>query len=247
MGTQEDPIPVVIDKNTANYSLKIYILNTVKQIEYDSGESIYIRVVGFLENTLLQGSLIISEQDFESVFPTIGGYQYFLIREMVETTGESESDIAVLEERLSDQGFDARSAEILLGNFMSVQNTYISTFQTLGSLGLLLGTFGLAAVQIRSVLERKKELGLMRAIGFQRNTLAKMVVLENAWLLIIGLGIGIFSALFTTIPHWLVGTATAPWLELSLMFGVIITVGLLVGFYASRIISKTPLLESLRT
>ncbi|MDA7861631.1 FtsX-like permease family protein [Mariniblastus sp.] len=247
LGTQEDPIPVVIDKNTANYSLKIYILNTVKQIEYDSGESIYIRVVGFLENTLLQGSLIISEQDFESVFPTIGGYQYFLIREMVETTGESESDIAVLEERLSDQGFDARSAEILLGNFMSVQNTYISTFQTLGSLGLLLGTFGLAAVQIRSVLERKKELGLMRAIGFQRNTLAKMVVLENAWLLIIGLGIGIFSALFTTIPHWLVGTATAPWLELSLMFGVIITVGLLVGFYASRIISKTPLLESLRT
>ena len=69
---------------------------------------------------------------------------------------------------------------------MSVQNTYISTFQTLGALGLLLGTFGLAAVQIRSVLERKKELGLMRAIGFQRNTLAKMVVLENAWLLIIG-------------------------------------------------------------
>lgn len=246
-GTREDPIPVVIDKNTANYSLKIYILNTVKQIEYDSGEAIYIRVVGFLENTLLQGSLIISEQDFEKVFPAIGGYRYFLIREVTAAGTERQSDIPVLEERLSDQGFDARSAEVLLGNFMSVQNTYISTFQTLGSLGLLLGTFGLAAVQIRSVLERKKELGLMRAIGFQRNTLSKMVVLENAWLLILGLGIGVFSALFTTIPHWLVGTATAPWLELSLMFGAIITVGLLVGFYASRIISKTPLLESLRT
>lgn len=246
-GTAEDPIPVVIDKNTANYSLKIYILNTVKQIDYDSGESIYIRVVGFLENTLLQGSLIISEQDFEKAFPTIGGYQYFLIREQATPANGSESDIALLEERLSDQGFDARRADVLLANFMSVQNTYISTFQTLGALGLLLGTFGLAAVQIRSVLERKKELGLMRAIGFQRNTLAKMVVLENAWLLIIGLGIGIFSALFTTIPHWLVGTASAPWLELSLMFSAIITVGLLVGFYASRIISRTPLLESLRT
>ena len=245
-GTLEDPIPVVIDKNTANYSLKIYILNTVKQIEYDSGESIYIRVVGFLENTLLQGSLIISEQDFEKAFPTLGGYQYFLIHEEQGTESEHPSDIATLEDRLSDQGFDARSAEALLDNFMSVQNTYISTFQTLGSLGLLLGTFGLAAVQIRSVLERKKELGLMRAVGFQRNTLAKMVVLENAWLLIIGLAIGIFSALFTTIPHWLVGTASAPWLELSLMFGGIVAVGLLVGFYASRVISKTPLLESLR-
>ncbi len=247
LGTEEDPIPVVIDKNTANYSLKIYILNTVKQIKYDSGESIYIRVVGFLENTLLQGSLIISEQDFEKAFPTIGGYQYFLIRESVTAGQSGESDIALLEERLSDQGFDARSAEVLLSNFMSVQNTYISTFQTLGALGLLLGTFGLAAVQIRSVLERKKELGLMRAVGFRRSTLAKMIVLENAWLLMIGLSIGIFSALFTTIPHWLVGTATAPWLELSLMFSLIIAVGLLVGFYASRIISKTPLLESLRT
>ena len=91
---QRDPIPVVIDKNTANYSLKIYILNTVKQIDYDSGESIYIRVVGFLENTLLQGSLIISEQDFEKAFPTIGGYQYFLIREQATPANGSESDIA---------------------------------------------------------------------------------------------------------------------------------------------------------
>ena len=90
-GTQEDPIPVVIDKNTANYSLKIYILNTVKQIEYDSGEAIYIRVVGFLENTLLQGSLIISEQDFEKAFPALGGYQYFLIREETAAGAESES------------------------------------------------------------------------------------------------------------------------------------------------------------
>ena len=54
-----------------------------------------------------------------------------------------------------------------LAQFLAVQNTYLSTFQSLGALGLLLGTIGLAVVQLRSVLERRGELALMRAGGFR--------------------------------------------------------------------------------
>ncbi len=249
-GTEEDPIPVILDKNTANYSLKIYLPGTVRKVEYDSGETFYFKAVGFLANTILQGSLIMSETDFESVFPTTAGYRYFLIRD-----GESEmnsglegqsSNVAKLEDQLGDQGFDARSAPQLLENFMAVQNTYLSTFQTLGALGLLLGTFGLAAVQLRSVLERKTELGLMRAVGFSQGRLGRMVLLENTFLLVMGLLVGIGAALFTTLPHWLVGNASVPWLELGMMFAVIAIVGLLAGLFASRQIFKMPLLESLR-
>lgn len=246
-GNESDPIPVILDKNTANYSLKILFLDTIKAVDYDSGESIHYRVVGFLENTILQGSLIMAEQDFENAFPSASGYRYFLIRNAPNAdAAKVDADIALLEDRLGDQGFDARSAPKLLESFMAVQNTYISTFQTLGALGLLLGTFGLAAVQVRSVLERKKELGLMRAVGFKRQKLSLMVLMENAWLLFMGLAVGIGGALFTTVPHWLVGTATAPWLSLAAMFTVIVAVGLIAGWLASRIISKMPLLESLR-
>ncbi|MFT5303133.1 MAG: putative ABC transport system permease protein [Mariniblastus sp.] len=251
-GTEEDPIPVVIDQNTAIYSLKIMAPGTVRQVQYDSGESIYFRAVAFLENTILQGSLIMSERDFENAFPSTAGYRYFLIDDGPEAeasnaeTANLSNSVAMLEDRLSDQGFDARSAPKLLEGFMAVQNTYISTFQTLGALGLLLGTFGLAAVQIRSVLERKKELGLMRAVGFARAKLSKMVLMENAWLLLVGMGVGIVAALFTVLPHWLVGTASVPWLALAAIFAGIAAVGLIAGWLASRIISKTPLLESLR-
>ncbi len=246
-GTETDPIPVVMDKNTANYSLKIYALGTVKRVDYDSGETIYYRVVGFLANTILQGSLIMSERDFVNAFPDSGGYQYFLIHDGVGAEKSAASaNVALLEDRLGDQGFDARSAPKLLENFMAVQNTYLSTFQSLGALGLLLGTFGLAAVQIRSVLERKKELGLMRAVGFARGKLSRLVLLENAWLLMMGLGVGITAALFTTVPHWFVGTASVPWLALTVMFTGIVAVGLIAGWLASRMISKMPLLESLR-
>ncbi len=245
-GTEEDPIPVILDKNTANYSLKIYLPGTVRKVEYDSGETFYFKAVGFLANTILQGSLIMSETDFESVFPTTAGYRYFLIRDGDEESDGQSSNIAKLEDQLGDQGFDARSAPQLLLNFMAVQNTYLSTFQTLGALGLLLGTFGLAAVQLRSVLERKTELGLMRAVGFSQGRLGRMVLLENTFLLVTGLLVGIGAALFTTLPHWLVGNASVPWLELGMMFAAITIVGLLAGLFASRQIFKMPLLESLR-
>lgn len=253
-GTKEDPIPVVLDKNTANYSLKIYMLGTVKEVIYDSGERIHVEVVGFLANTILQGSLIMSERDFVASFPSSAGYQYFLIDEgagrsqdsSVNQPAVASKSVSALEEQLGDQGFDARSADKLLANFMSVQNTYLSTFQTLGALGLLLGTIGLAAVQIRSVLERKQELGLMRAVGFELPKLSRMIMLENAWLLITGLIVGVGSALFTTIPHWLVGSASVPWASLGVIFAVIAVVGLAAGWLASRKISQMPLLESLR-
>ena len=252
-GTVEDPIPVVIDKNTANYSLKIFALGTVKEVHYDSGESFHFKAVGFLSNTILQGSLLMSQQDFLAAFPEVAGYQYFLIddnggaddQEIVAETTES-ATVKTLEDQLSDLGFDARSAPKLLANFMTVQNTYLSTFQTLGALGLLLGTLGLAAVQIRSVLERKRQLGLLRAVGFQLPQLSRLVMLENAWLLLIGLAVGIGSALLTTVPHWLTGAASVPWLALVAIFAGITLVGLIAGWLASRSISQVPLLESLR-
>ena len=266
-GAEDDPIPVVLDKNTANYSLKIYLLGTVKKIEYDTGETIFVKVVGFLANTVLQGSLIMSEKDFESSFPTVAGYQFFLIDEPEVAklekqesarlgarpfANEQESMLAespvvsILEDRLGDQGFDARSADKVLSNFMAVQNTYLTTFQTLGGLGLLLGTFGLAAVQVRSVFEREKEFGLMRAVGFSLPQLSRMVLLENAWLLAIGMGVGIGAALFTTIPHWLSGAASIPWLSLGLIFALILVIGLAAGLIASSRIGKVPMLAALR-
>ena len=69
---------------------------------------------------------------------------------------------------LAEDGFDAVDAREQLASYLAVQNTYLSTFQSLGALGLLLGTVGLAVVQLRSVLERRGELALMRAAGFGR-------------------------------------------------------------------------------
>ena len=58
----------------------------------------------------------------------------------------------------------------------------------------------------------------MRAVGFSRQRLGKMVLWENSFLLVMGLLVGIGAALVTTLPHWLIGNASIPWGDLAMMF-----------------------------
>jgi len=239
----DEAIPVVLDKNTAMYSLKLYWgIGEEFEREFD-GRSIRFRVVGLLANSVLQGSLLIGEDDFESLFRNTSGYRYFLLKaDEAHLTQVSQ----VLEDRFGDQGFDAVSSIGVLEQLLAVQNTYLSTFQSLGALGLLLGTFGLATVQLRSVFERRKELALMRAAGFRRTRLAQMVMLENAVLLLGGLLTGVVAALVAVIPHMIFGSASIPFADLAIMFVVILGVGLISGFAAVRATLKAPLLSGLR-
>ncbi|MBT7917188.1 MAG: FtsX-like permease family protein, partial [Planctomycetaceae bacterium] len=240
-GTPDDPIPVVIDKNTAMYSLKLY-LGTAEQFDvtYDN-RTVTFQVVGLLSNSILQGSLLINETDFTTVFPKVSGYRFFL----ATTHGNSQSD-TVLETHFNDQGLDMQSTQSLLESLLAVQNTYISAFQSLGALGLLLGTFGLATVQLRSILERRKELALMRAAGFGGRRLAKMVLWENLVLLLSGLATGVLAAAFAIVPHIFFTQAAPPGSDLVIMIGIILIVGMIAGLVAVRATLKAPLISSLR-
>jgi ABC-type antimicrobial peptide transport system permease subunit len=230
------------------YSLRLSdafgrVLGRTFDVTYSDGTKVKFRVAGLLANSVLQGSLLIGEADFKRLFPQISGYRYFLIH---TPPGKESAVASALEDRLSDEGFDATDARSRLADLLAVQNTYINTFQTLGALGLVLGTFGLAAVQLRSVFERRKELALMRAAGFRRRRLGEMVLLENLVLLIGGLGIGALAALVAVLPQMLLGGAHVPLADLLAMLGVVLIVGVITGLLAVRATLQAPLVAALR-
>lgn len=244
--TDDQTVPVVIDKNTAMYSLKIFGVGGTYDVEFDGGQKVTFRVVGFLSNSTLQGSLIIGEKQFERIFPNVSGYRKYLIR---FKEGQSKQDAAIsrLEAELANFGFDASDSAEVLASFLAVQNTYLSTFQTLGAFGLLLGTFGLATVQMRNVVERRKELALMRALGFTKSKLGSIVMSEHSALLLAGILVGTISALFSVVPHILFGDATVPLLLLGLVLFSILVIGLISGLGAVVASAKTPILTALRS
>ncbi len=244
-GTESDPIPVIIDQNTAMWSLQMMKgVGEVRAFEYEPGKLTYFRVVGLLANSMLQGKLMISENNFESVFPDISGYQYFLIAVDENRTAEVAS---VLENRLGDIGMDVTDANRVLSTMLAVQNTYLRTFQSLGALGLLLGTIGLAVAQMRSVLERRQELAVMRAIGFSRQRLISVVMGETATLLLFGIGCGAFCAVLAVLPHALINGLEPPIVEPLVLLVGIAVFGLCAGLAAVQRVSTMPLLESLRS
>jgi hypothetical protein len=241
---QEEPIPVIIDKNTAMYSLHLYKgVGETFPVKYEDGAELKFQVVGLLSNSILQGSLIVGERDFVKRFPEISGYRYFLVGAPAEKLPQVKD---ALSEELSDQGFDPQSTHELLADLLQVQNTYLSTFQSLGALGLLLGTFGLATVQLRSVLERRRELALLRAEGFARSRIAQLVLIECLLLLAGGLATGAIAALLAVLPHMVFGGASLRLGGLAIMLGIVFIAGVLASLVAVRATLKADIIAALR-
>lgn len=237
-------VPVVLDNNTAIYALHLYGgVGETYDIADDRGRTLRLRIVGLLKNSIFQGDLILAEQRLLEHFPLVSGRRFFLIECDLQKAG----DVAAAWNRtLGDFGLGTETTGERLAGFAAVQNTYLSAFQSLGALGLLLGTFGLAAVQLRNVLERRRELALLRAAGFRRAALGWMVLVENALLLAAGLACGLLAAALAVLPHLLAGAAAAPIRSLAAMLLVILLVGLLASLLAVRATLRAPLVAALR-
>jgi ABC-type antimicrobial peptide transport system permease subunit len=113
-------------------------------------------------------------------------------------------------------------------------------------LGLLLGTLGLAIVLLRNVLERRKELALLRAVGYQSSHLSLMVVAENALLLGCGLVGGVLCAFVAIAPAFLARGGKVSVVSLSLFLVAVLVTGLAASLLAVIAAVRSPLLASLR-
>jgi len=148
---------------------------------------------------------------------------------------------------LSDFGFDVTSTTERLASFHRVENTYLSTFQALGGLGLVLGTVGLAIVLLRNVLERRREMALLRAVGYSARHFMLMVITENTFLVCCGLMTGTLSALLAIAPAFFSRSGHFSSLSLGLLLLTILVIGLIASIAATVAALRSPLLPALRS
>lgn len=181
---------------------------------------------------------------FRSLFPDQAGYSMLL----VDTAGQPREVADQLEQGLGDAEADAVDTGTYLASFHRVENTYLSTFQTLGGLGLLLGTVGLGTVLLRNVLERRRELALLAAVGYRRSHFVLMAAAETLLIVLGGLGIGAICAAIAIAPAAAERGARVP---LSggalLLLGSVFAVALLSSVAAMAAATRSPLLNALRS
>ena len=189
-------------------------------------------------------------------------YDYFLVKTTLNFNDPELQSIAQEIEdftNTNDQGYRLLSNDTyLFGSATLIYSRVETTLQMTDritsflqiyvSFGLAIGAVGMGVISVRNVAERKREIGMMRAIGFPRKQVMLSVLLELVVLGIIGLVIGIVNGLLVS-----VGFANLqdmplviPWEQLGLYLSFIVCIAIGAGSIPAYVASRIPPAEALR-
>jgi hypothetical protein len=239
----DDAIPVIGDEAAVRWQLHAGLGRDIMLTD-ERGVERRLRFVALLSGSPLQDELIVSDASFLRLFPTQGGRAFFLI----DAPAERQAPITEnLERDLASFGLDVRTVAQRMRGYLAVQNTYITTFQTLGGFGLAMGAVGLVALSLRNVFERRRELALLRAVGYGPAQLTGLLVAENAFLIGTGLGVGLLAALVAVAPAAPERPAAIPWATLGLTLAGVGLIGVGAGAWATRAALRAPIVAALRS
>jgi hypothetical protein len=227
----DGPIPAILDQATAQWGLRLGGVGARFTLPGDDGTRHDFQIVGLLEPGILQGAVIVAEESFTRVAPRVSGYGMALVDAGTTPAADAARTIAAA---WADAAPSVQAAADRLRSLYAVQNTFLAGFQSLGTLGLLLGTLGLAAVQMQGVYERIGSLAVMRAIGFTLRRVRHLIVLETIVMVAGGVIAGAVGGLASLAPLVLRGRATIPWGWLALSSIACLVAGTLAGLFAAR-------------
>lgn len=121
-------------------------------------------------------------------------------------------------------GADASSFSTLIAENISGQQQFFQLMRGYLALGLLVGIAGLGVVMVTAVRERRREVGVLRSLGFDAASVRRAFLAESAFVACEGIGLGIALSIVTV---WrLTGNADfGATLRFSIPIGALLFVG----------------------
>ncbi len=138
----------------------------------------------------------------------------------------------------------------LVSTFIQIGQSFLGIFEAFLALGLVVGIAGLGIISIRSVVERRKEIGVLRAIGYRKNMILAAFLLENSYVALLGiligivLGIDLGYAIATSPGSGL--SFVIPWVSLLEIIAFSYGLAVLATLSSSRRAARIPPAEALR-
>ncbi len=195
-----------------------------------------------------------------SEFTTQGtpDYQKFLIIYARVKNGDQASQLTVAKDRLTKAGYNVRSVEDTQKTLTQIVTILQSIVLVFGVITLIAAVFGIVNTQYISVLERTREIGLMKALGMRGRDVSRLFMLEATW-------IGFLGGVIGSITGLILGISLNPWITkkldlgdgnsllvfkpvqmLALLFALML-IATLAGWLPARKAAKLDPIEALRT
>jgi ABC-type antimicrobial peptide transport system permease subunit len=232
-----------MDQYSAMFALGKKLGDTLT-VPDSAGQPVTLQLVALLNGSLLQGNVIVPENEFIRLFPDTGGSRFFLID---APAGKAETFRRTAIDLLGPRGLTLVPAGERLAQFQAVQNTYLTIFSTLGGLALILAAVGLAILVARNVLERRSEFAVLQSAGFTTAQLRRMILAEHWFLLVAGVALGALAALLAVWPNLkLAGSHGLPIRLLASLLLALLGGGLLFCWSAARLALSRRLVDALR-
>ena len=147
------------------------------------------------------------------------------------------------------------SLSIIMGFVETMTDVVTWVLIAFSAISLIVSSIMIAIIVYTSVLERKKEIGVLRSIGTSKSSISKVFIAESGI-------IGTVSGIIGVVVSWLLvllidllltmllgikGIASLVWWQPLIMFGVSILLAVLAGFIPARIAAQKDPVECLRS
>ena len=220
-----------------------------------AGEEIEVTVIGVIETeySMLFGMYLSAPTmpevapDFEPVFTTFSF--------KVDDSRDAETVAADMEKALLQYGAQGIDVAEMMQEFQAQQNGFMTVLQWFMGLGLIVGVAAVGVISYRAVVERRQQIGVLRALGFQAKTIGRAFVIETGIIVILGSLAGMILGLIVSYnlanDEAMTGgvdgiSFTVPWSTLGITLGLAVGMALLMSWLPARQASRTLPAEALR-
>ena len=222
-----------------------------------TGELIQLTVIGVLDRIHetfdeFRGMLV-SKTALDDAIPfpvPIASYQF----KVVEGT-DLEQVAKDLEASFLEHGMEAEALEALFREGLAAFRAFINIFIGFMGLGLVVGVASIGVVMTRAVVERRQQIGVLRAIGYRRRMVQLSFLLEASFVALFGTAIGVVLGLVLSYNaisdiraeeaeeklRWVV-----PWFQIGVIVAVTYVFSLLATYLPARQASRIYPAEALR-
>jgi putative ABC transport system permease protein len=223
---------------------------TMSMIHPLTGDEVERRVIAKVENDFaFSGVYMSNESLMEFLGPQATPSRFYI---EVEEGADPTEVARRLQGAFVANGLEADRFRTIVEDFQRVNLQFFQLMQSYLALGLVVGIAGLGVVMVRAVRERRREIGVLRSLGFLPSMVRRAFVLESGFVALEGILVGVLLALVTSAQ--LVATGEfgqdiefiIPWTQIALLTATALAASLIATAWPAQQASRIPPAVALR-